>query len=187
MREYSRTLRIWHWLFAFTIFGMVGTVFLRKTFLSWKANSEIIIAKLSGFNIDITVEQAKAIAKAIRAPMWEWHIILGYLLAILIVYRVAMILQNGFGYDKDSEDLHMRMVHIGYKVLYGLLIIIAISGIVLHNEHSIALSEDIAHEIEEIHEFLSWAIIFFVPAHLIGVVVAEFKKEKGIVSKMISN
>ncbi len=73
-KKWNLSFRLWHWLHAAVILGLLGTVFLHKTFLSWRANSEILIQKLSGFGIDITAEQAKALAKAVRAPMWEWHI-----------------------------------------------------------------------------------------------------------------
>jgi Ni,Fe-hydrogenase I cytochrome b subunit len=79
--KYSASFRLWHWLNAFVVLGLLGTVFLRKTFLSWRENSEILMSKLSEFGVEITVEQAKILAKAVRAGMWEWHIILGYGLA----------------------------------------------------------------------------------------------------------
>ena len=78
--KYSAHFRLWHWLNAFVVLGLLSTVLLRKTFLSWRTNSEIIMTKLSEAGTEITAEQAKLIAKAIRAGMWEWHIIFGYAL-----------------------------------------------------------------------------------------------------------
>ena len=94
MKKWRLDFRIWHWIHAVVILGLLGTVFLRKTFLSWRANSEILIQKLSDINLEITSEQAKVLAKAIRAPMWEWHIILGYALGILLVWRVQLFFTN---------------------------------------------------------------------------------------------
>ena len=69
--KYTLKFRIWHWLNAIVVLGLLATFFLRKTFLSWKTNSEIIMTKLSEFGVEITAAQAKVLAKAIRAEMWE--------------------------------------------------------------------------------------------------------------------
>ena len=45
--KYTLAFRIWHWLNAIVVLGLLGTVFLRKTFLSWRTNSEILMTKLS--------------------------------------------------------------------------------------------------------------------------------------------
>ena len=97
--KYTRSFRIWHWLNAIVVLGLVGTVLLRKGFLSYRTNSEIIMTKLSDIGVDIFKEDAVAIAKAIRAPMWEWHIIFGYALAFLVVYRIALMF-----FDKSERD-----------------------------------------------------------------------------------
>ena len=76
--KYSGFYRVWHWLNAAMILGLVGTVLLRKGFLSHRVNSEIIMGKLSALGIIISKSDATTIAKSIRDIMWEWHIILGY-------------------------------------------------------------------------------------------------------------
>jgi len=58
MKKWRLDFRVWHWIHAMVILGLLGTVFLRKTFLSWRTNSELLIQKLSEINVDITVEQA---------------------------------------------------------------------------------------------------------------------------------
>jgi Ni,Fe-hydrogenase I cytochrome b subunit len=78
MKKWRWDFRVWHWLHATVILGLLGTVFLRKTFLSWRTNSELIVQKMGEFDIDVSIEEAKILAKAIRAPMWDWHIILGF-------------------------------------------------------------------------------------------------------------
>lgn len=185
MREYSKALRIWHWLFAFSLLGMAGTVILRKTFLSWKTNSQIIIDKLNGYGIDIAAEQAKAIAKAIRAPMWEWHIILGYVFAFLLLVRIIMILKDGFNYPKDV-DMHKKLVFIGYKVVYTMLFVMAITGILLHQNELFGFAKDTLHDIKEFHEIMAFIFLAFIPLHIAGVVIADIRENKGLVSNMIS-
>ncbi|MCK4974574.1 MAG: cytochrome b/b6 domain-containing protein, partial [Sulfurimonas sp.] len=71
--KYTLSFRIWHWLNAIVVLGLLGTFFLRKTFLSWRTNSEILMTELSEMGTEITAAQAKILAKAVRAGMWEWH------------------------------------------------------------------------------------------------------------------
>ena len=185
--DYPISLRIWHWLNAIAVSGLLLTFFLRKTFLSWRDNSIIIVDKLSSMGIQVSEEQAKVVAKAIRAPMWEWHIIFGLMMASLLIYRAWIFWQEaGFGYDDEGESLHMKLVHWGYKVIYLILIFMAISGILLNWHETFALSKDLTHTIKEIHEYVAWTIVVFVPLHIVGVFVAENDDQRGLVSRMIS-
>ena len=185
--KYSASFRLWHWLNAIVVLGLLGTVFLRKTFLSWRTNSDIIINKLFDFDIDISVAQAKILAKAIRSGMWEWHIILGYALVFLVVYRIYLYFTNSTNKESFSSlDLHKKAVQILYYVFYATLFFMAASGIFLEFYKELGVSKDFAHDIKEIHELVFNFILFFVVAHIGGVVMAELKDEKGIISNMIS-
>jgi len=184
--HYSLALRIWHWLHALTILGLLGTFFLRKTFLSWKDNSEIIISQMATFGLEVTAEQAKIVAQAIRAPMWEWHIIFGFVLASLLLVRLIILFAElGFHFQSDGT-LHTKVVHFGYYILYIIIGIMVVSGMSLHYHEALGLSDDVAHTLKEIHEFLAWGIAIFVPLHIIGVMVADMTTRKGLTSKMIS-
>lgn len=184
--DYPGSIRVWHWLNAVAVTGLLATFFLRKTFLSWRENSAIIAQKLSELGVEITAEQAKAAAKAIRAPMWEWHIVFGIMLAILLLYRAWIFWQEaGFGYE-EGESVHMRLVHWGYRVLYMVLIFMALSGLILNWHQALGISDDAAHSIKELHEAVAWFVVFFVPLHIAGVFAAENDDQRGIVSRMIS-
>lgn len=185
MHRYTYALRVWHWVTAVVVLGLVATVILRKTFLSWKDNSVLIISELSKFDIAITAEQAKTIAVAIRAPMWEWHIIFGFVFALLVVIRAVMIFKDGFNYEQNPS-LHMSLVYKSYKILYVVMAFMALSGILLYFKDTLGIGKDFAHTIKNLHENISFAIMLFVPLHIIGVFKAENRDQKGIVSKMIS-
>ncbi len=184
MKNYSLQLRIWHWLHAVTVLGLLGTFFLRKTFLSWRANAEILTAKLADFDIVVTAKQAAALAKAVRAPMWEWHIILGFVFAALVLWRLVMIVREGFGCE--AETTHMQWVCRGYKVLYAVLTFMAVSGIVIYLYQDIGLAKETAGEIKELHEIMAWGVVAFTVLHIVGVFVADNRDQKGIISKMVS-
>ena len=51
--KWSVSFRLWHWLHAAVTLGLLGTVFLCKTFLGWRTNSEILMQRLASFQIDI--------------------------------------------------------------------------------------------------------------------------------------
>jgi len=185
--KYTLKFRIWHWLNAITVLGLLATFFLRKTFLSWRTNSEILMTKLSEIGIEITAEQAKVLAKAIRAGMWEWHIIFGYVLAFLILYRIYLFFadtskRESFG----SLDHHHKAVRISYYIVYATLIFMSVSGLAIHFYQELNLTKEFAHDIKEIHELLSYVFVFFVPLHIAGLFVAENKDEAGVVSTMIN-
>jgi len=184
MKNYSLQLRLWHWANAVVVLGLLGTFFLRKTFLSWRANSEILSAKLAGFGIAVTPEQAAALAKAVRAPMWEWHIILGYVFALLVAWRLVMIVKEGFGYA--PETAHMAWVYRGYKAIYAVMAFMAVSGLLIHFYTDLGLAKATAGSIKELHELVAWAIVAFTALHIVGVFVADNRDQKGITSKMVS-
>ncbi len=184
--KYTLQFRLWHWLSALVILGLLGTVFLRKTFLSYKANAEILMTKLSEIGIEITKDQAVPLAKAIRDEMWEWHIILGYALAFLVLFRIYLFVKDTSLREKfASLSLHKKAVRSLYTLLYATLIFMSVSGFVLHFHQDLGLTKEITHTIKEMHELLFNFILFFVPLHIAGVVVADNKEERGIVSTMI--
>ena len=185
--KYSLKFRIWHWLNAAVILGLLGTVFLRKTFLSWRTNSEILMSKLAEFDIIISTEQAKILAKSIRAGMWEWHIILGYALAFLILYRVYLFFKD----DSKKElfwslSLHKKGVKSLYYLVYATMFFMSASGFVIYFYQDLGLSKAIAHDIKDIHELVFNILMVFVPLHIAGVVIAENRDEKGIISSMVN-
>lgn len=185
--KYSLNFRIWHWLNAIVVLGLLGTVFLRKTFLSWRTNSEILMSKLSGMGVEITAEQAKILAKAVRAGMWEWHIILGYALAFLILYRIYLFFNDSSEKEEFSSlSMHKKGVKILYYIFYATLFFMAASGLVIHFYQELQLTKETAHDIAEVHETVFNFIMFFAVVHIAGVIIADSTDENGLVSTMIN-
>jgi len=142
---------------AFVVIGLLVTIFLIKTFLSWKISSEILASKLLNMDIEVTSEQAKLLAKAVRAPMWEWHILLGYALFALIIIRLFLFFtksgkQNFI--NIKSLSLHKKMVQFGYIGIYAILFFMSISGLILTFYQELGLAKTTAHDIKEVHELV---------------------------------
>ena len=187
MKKWSASFRIWHWVNALVVIGLLGTIFLRETFLNVKENTHIITEKLLTFGITLTPEQAKIVAKGIFAPMWDWHIYLGYAFAALVLYRIALFFtpSGKQSFCFKELDLHHKAVSAGYIVIYAALFFMALSGLIINFYQELGLLKESAHDIKELHEAVYNVILIFVPLHVAGVIVADIRDEKGIISNMI--
>lgn len=186
--KWSMSFRLWHWIHAGVVLGLLGTVFLRKTFLSWRDNSQILTEQLSQINIEVTQAQAKVLAKAIRSPMWEWHILLGYALGALLLWRITLFFSQSGTYNYQhfkTKSLHKKLVTLGYIAIYILLAFMTISGYIIHFYQDLGLLKTTAHDIKEIHELLYTGVLIFVPLHIIGIFIAENRDEQGLISDMV--
>lgn len=198
-----RLLRIWHWINTLAILGALGTVVLRKTFLNWRTNSQLIETRLSELGATIATEDAVGLAKEIRAPMWEWHYIIGFTLAGLLILRLIIAwvdpAQAPFrttwralaGLSKvpatqKPGHTHLLLVKLSYVLFYTMLAFMAASGLSMHFSDALGLSDGLGDWLKEVHELAMWFFVVFVSAHLVGVVVAELRGERGLVSDMIN-
>lgn len=188
-KKFTSLYRIWHWIMALSTLGLLTTVMLRKTFLSWHANAAIIQHKLSELGTDISAESAKVVAKAIRAPMWEWHYIFGLFLGVsLLLYIYLRFTQriepHCFLFLKAST-LQEHLKNGTYVLLVIILFIMAISGALIYFYEFLGFSKDFAHTIKEFHELMLWPLVALIVMHFAGVIRHEFSTKEGIVSKMI--
>lgn len=183
-QKFPPLFRLWHWLMAFSIFGLLGTVLLRKTFLDKKANAEIIIQKLSGFQITVDHDQAIAVAKAIRAPMWEWHYILAVGLGIAIALRIFLML-TGQAQMPLLKLIRAEGAMEKFKVLIHLLLCAAIAVIAFTGAVYYFFESDSIHWIKNLHETLMWPLIVLIVLHIAGVIKHELSTKEPLVSKMI--
>jgi len=186
--QYTLLYRIWHWTMAISVIGLLLTVLLRKTFLSWHTNAALIQSKLAETGTEITAETAKMIAKAIRAPMWEWHYIFGLVLGISIAMRIYMLLTKQAQFSltvllqAPKEEKLQRAVYL----LLGLAIMVmALTGAMLYFEETLGLTRESTAWIKEVHEIGMYAVLGLVVMHLAGVFRHEVATKEGIVSKMI--
>lgn len=179
MRHFSSSFRIWHWLQAVAIFGLFITVVLRESVMHKENIASILQAKLAEIGTTITHDQAVLIGKAVRAPMWDWHIYLGIAVAILLVWRIAVVLKNGFGFDENPA---MQKVYTLYKAVYAILAVMSLSGLTLYWR----LAGGAKELVETVHMYLGWGIFAFAAVHIVGVVLAEKSDQGGLVSRMIN-
>lgn len=196
------SLRLWHWSNALVILGLLGTVLMRKTFLSWRTNAAVIEEKLKAAGTVIPPELSKEIAVAIRNPLWDWHIYLGFGLGALFLGRVfiALFVEKEFpgtqalrlalGLRKSPahekiQAFHHAAVKAGYAAFYLVTALMVMTGFLLAFKTELGLPKDLIGPAKETHELLMWFFVVFIGGHLLGVVVAENREDSGLVSDMI--
>ena len=187
-KQFTPLYRIWHWIMALSTLGLLATVLLRKTFLSWRSNAEIIQTKLEENGIEVTQEIAKATAKAIRSGMWEWHYIFGLFLGIAILIRLYMIItkQAKLPIFVLLEAPREKKLQYGvYLFLCFFIIIMGLSGGFLYYYEALGFTKDGIHWVKETHEFMMWGIVVFVTLHLGGIFKHELSTKEPIISKMV--
>ncbi|MDX9813960.1 MAG: cytochrome b/b6 domain-containing protein [Sulfurimonas sp.] len=182
---YRTLFKLWHGIIAFVMVGMLSTVWLRKTFLSKKENGALIVDKLNDLGVHIELKDAIDIATAIREPMWNWHIYLGYALAFLVVYRGLLYL-----FDKRDKmsfaeaDLHKKGVRVLYMLFYVSLVFITISGLLYHFYQDLAIAKDTALGIKKFHKLWYNYFLYFVPLHIVAIIAADIIHKDGIPSSI---
>lgn len=186
--QFTRLYRVWHWTMALSVIGLLFTVLLRKTFLSWHTNAALIQSKLAESGTEITAETAKMIAKAIRAPMWEWHYIFGLFLGISIVIRIYMMLtkQAKFPLVKLLQAPKEEKLQQGvYLLLCFSLMVMALTGATLYFYEPLGFTKQGVEWVKEVHEVGMYGVLGLVLLHLGGVFRHEITTKEPIVSKMI--
>ncbi len=188
-KQFTPLYRIWHWTMALSVIGLLATVALRKSFLSWRTNTEIIMTKFQDAGVEVTHELAKATAKAIRSGMWEWHYIFAIFLGISIAIRIYMMLTkqaklpivNFF----QASIFEKKMQTGVYTLLCFFIMMMALSGGFLYFYEALGFTKDSIHWVKETHELMMWGVIVFVGLHLVGVLKHELTTKEPIISKMI--
>jgi len=180
---YSTLFKIWHWLNGIILLGLVATVFLKDAFFSKSINADILAQKLQTMSIVITHEQAITLAKTLSKPFWEWHLILGYTIAALLVLRVLLIFDKKTQKEKPQNN-HKKIVKIGYKIFLGIIALFLITGFMMAFKADFGLSKELVAQAKEIHKTLFFAL-WFIPLHIIGVIMEHKKEQNHLIDKII--
>ncbi len=202
IQSHSAALRIWHWLTFLLITASIVTVLLNSTLLSPRENVKLVQDQLSKNGITVTEEQAFAVSHEYEEKMWEVHKLIGFGLAFLLIARIGiefvqpkeeklktkmkMIQELRAKNDANKAEYnHFLWVRIAYSIFFLILFCLATTGLVLAFARDWGISREIRGSVKEVHEVMQYFMYAFVLVHLVGVIVAENGKIKGIVSGMI--
>ena len=191
--KWSLPMRMYHWLNSLIILLLLITVVLRKTVLDKYLISVKIQEFLKGLNIQIDKEETIRLAKTIRSEMWEWHYVFGFTLSVFIIIRIIMfftksgkqVVIDAFSFLKPVKKDNY-WVKLLYLAVYLSILIISVTGVLMYFYKDLGWQHETKEMLESIHVAVMNIIIYFIPAHIIGVVLAESEDEKGIVSDMIN-
>jgi cytochrome b561 len=181
---YSRTYRVLHWAIALTMLGLLTTILLRLGWMEKNHVADIMDPYLREQGVELSRDQLIVLAKKIRKPMWDWHIYLGYVLTGLYVIRMLVPF---FGEMKLSNplrkglDMRVRFQYGVYAVFYVLVAASLVSGLIIELG-----PKSLKAQSEEIHELSIYYLLGFIVLHFSGIIWAEIRHDKGIVSRIIS-
>ncbi len=203
IKKYSLSLRLWHWLNALVITGSLLTVLLNSTILEGRTTAPFIKDTLKGAGAVITDDQAKSVAHDLGDKVWAVHTWFGYGLVALLLFRVILeffqladqklirtikTTYHSYFITKKQRELarHEMVVKTIYAIFYLMLITMAVTGLFLAFEDFFEPYKAYRHAVKEVHGFIMYLILGFITIHIIGVLLAERKDSKGIVSDMIN-
>ena len=202
IKKHSPSIRLWHWLNAIVITGSLLTVLLNSTLLKTKKNAVTIKANLAHSGVTVTDNQARSVAHELSNKVWMIHTYFGYTLAALLLFRLLLEFfqladqrfirklksaYHQYQTTKKHRELvkHEFWVKTIYAVFYLMLITMALTGLCLAFEDDVPLLKSI-HAFRQIHAFTMYLILAFIVVHIVGVLLAERKDSRGIVSDMIN-
>ena len=197
----SLAIRVWHWLTVIGFTASLITVLLGSTLFKTRYNISTVTDEISAKGGSVTSDQARSVAHAFSDKLWDTHKIIGYVLCFLLLSRLFIelgqktdekllnrihkALNFRTSNEKDiMERNHYVLVKRGYLVFYGLFFCMAITGLILAFE-DVDFLKPFHKTASNLHSFFQWGIYAYILLHLIGVVRADLKKNKGIVSGMI--
>lgn len=141
-------------------------------------------------------------AFSLQHKVWDTHKLIGFGLCFLLLSRVVIEISRkkedrllsrinqAFNIPVQTEDErqdknHFLWVKRGYLVFYILFLLMATTGLIMAFEdaHFLKTIQRPAREVHQIVQYLIYAYILF---HLTGVIRADMKKHKGMVSAMIN-
>ena len=184
--EYPVIYRIMHWSIAACLIVLLMTIILRMNWLSQSHIADPIRKFMQAKNQPITDEELKILTRQIRypLPMWDWHFYMGYVLTGLFVVRLIlpffgeMKFSNPF---KKEISLKERFQFLIYWVFYLGVATSLITGLMMKFGPG-----NLKPAMVAIHVLSLYYLVAYIIIHLIGVLIAEFTEQQGIISRTIS-
>ena len=203
IQKHSSLIRIWHWVTFLVLSASMITVLINATMLNPRDNIGLVQNQLKEKGLTASEEQAFAVSHEYEDKMWDVHKLLGFGLAFLLVARVLIEItlpgnekirsriKNTMSLLKLNDEnkvqyknyLNVKRV---YMLFYTILILMALTGLGLAFGRDLGFTREIHNAVKTVHSILQYCMYAFVLIHLIGVVIAENTKDKGIVSGMIN-
>ena len=134
--------------------------------------ADILVKELGERNIALDGEEAVKIGKAIRKPMWNWHIYIGYVLTGLYILRLIYMMvaepqfKSPFNKLSSVREKFESWVYIVFYVLLGITLITGLLIVLGPKEYK--------HSVETVHVQALYWLLAFIFIHFAGILIAEF-------------
>lgn len=179
--KYTGLHRILHWIMAFAMPVLFITGFLRLHWMNKNNIVSVIESKTAGA---LSTEQMLSIAKSIREPMWQWHVIFAKIMIFAFIARIIYMLVKGIRFPnpfKSSIPFKERMQGLIYIYFYVFVFISAFTGICIEK----GFLNQWEDSLETIHKLGIYWFPIFIFLHFAGILISENSNRKGLSSKMI--
>jgi cytochrome b561 len=185
-KERSLGIRVWHWSNAVLVTGLLGTVLMRDTVLSPRAVSAVLQDKLTAAGATVTTEQMRTATRSLIERLWEWHLVLGYVVSAVLLLRLGVyLLERRRAPAAPARTMQYRAVKGLHTSFYVALAVLSATGLQMAFKTSLPVSKPVQGWIHGLHENLMWYVIAFVVLHVVGVVRAEVTDDRGLISEMV--
>lgn len=185
--SYTRMHRIIHWLIAGVFIFILLTVLLRQNWMNKNQMGEIILAKLSEKGIHLSKADGIKIGKAVRYPMWRWHVWAGYVLIGLYMIRMLVFRLEGVPFKSPfkkataAKERFKSILYLSFYICFGASLLTGIIMVWLPRSW-----QEVRHTSKLIHIQSLYYAVSFIVLHLGGLVLGELGKDKGIISRMVN-
>lgn len=148
--------------------------------------AEIASASLAARGIHLSHEDAIAIGRAVRKPMWEMHVYAGYILMALYIIRLVVMKMEGPVFSNPFSKRITRAERfksIVYLVFYICLGASLLTGVYINLVGKIYPA--VYSVVKAIHVQALYYALTFIFLHIAGLVASELGAGQGIISRMI--
>ena len=202
--DYSRGMRIWHWVNATLVSGQLLTILFQMVIVNARSavpEFQAAIAKSGG---SLTQQQGRAMAHVISERIWTWHVWIGLTLAAFWLFWTVMQALDPAGRRfgarllvaarryklaapaEHADARHALGAKLTYAVFYLAITTMVMTGLALVFADDVPFLHGIEHPVKEVHNVTMYVIIGYIVLHVGGVVWAEVTDDHGLVSRMVS-
>jgi Ni/Fe-hydrogenase 1 B-type cytochrome subunit len=197
LEPHSLAIRVWHWAFFLVLSSSLVTVLFGSTLFRTRDNIGTVQQPLQEKGIQVNKDQAQAVAHEFSDKLWDLHKWIGFIICALLVSRILIEIaqpsqeklktkiKKALNSHLDrKENNHYIQVKWGYLLFYLLIFVMAVTGLGLAFE-DVPLLRRWHETITQVHSVVQYFIYGFILIHLVGVIRADGRKYKGLVSGMI--
>jgi cytochrome b561 len=165
---------------------IIVTVLLRMGWMNKDHMAAVASASLHGRQVSLSREDAVAVGRAIRKPMWDMHIYAGYVLIALYCIRLGVmriegpVFKNPFSRKLSRKERFKSAIYLVFYICLGISLFTGAYINFIGKRYPGTYAVMKAVHVQSL--YYSLAFIFF---HVGGVVLAELASDPGIISRMV--